>query len=65
MKDVSEKDVLVEEARRVGQQYVDSFQGDWQALIADLNRRSEREGRSVVALPPKPPRRRGPSRKAG
>lgn len=51
-------DPLVEEARRAGQAYIDSFKGDWRAMIADLRARARREGRSVVSLPPKPPRRR-------
>jgi hypothetical protein len=51
-------DPIVEEARRAGQKYVDAFKGDWKALIADLRRRSRREGRKVVSLPPRPPRPR-------
>lgn len=52
------EDPLVEEARTAGQKYIDSFKGDLKALIADLRRRSEQEGRRVVSLPPKPPRRK-------
>ena len=47
-------DPLVEEARRAGQIYIDSFNGDWNALLADLRRRSEEAGRTVVSLPPRP-----------
>jgi hypothetical protein len=49
-------DPLVEEARRAGQAYIDSFKGDWRALLADLRRRSEQAGRTVVSLPPRPAR---------
>ena len=53
---MTQNDPLIDDLRRVGQAYVDSFKGDWAALVADLNRRSEREGRKVMAMPPKPPR---------
>jgi hypothetical protein len=60
-------DPLVEEARTAGQQYIDSFKGDWAAVIADLQRRAEAEGRRVVSLPPKLPRttQRAPTKKVG
>ena len=48
-------DPLVEEARRAGQAYIDSFHGDLKAACADLRRRAREEGRKVVSLPPKPP----------
>jgi hypothetical protein len=48
-------DPLVEEARKAGQAYVDSFNGDLKAACADLRRRAREEGRKVVCLPPKPP----------
>jgi len=53
------EDPLIEEARKAGQAYIDSFKGDWKAMVEDLRRREEqarREGRRVVSLPPKPPR---------
>ena len=53
-------DPLVEEARRAGQQYIDSFKGDWAALIADLQRRAKAEGRQIVSPPPRPPRHATP-----
>jgi hypothetical protein len=31
---------LVEEARQAGQKYIDSFHGDWKAIMADLQRRA-------------------------
>lgn len=62
-------DPLVEEARHAGQAYIDSFNGDWKAIIADLQRRAREEGREVVSLPPKPPHpwqvKRQPNKKAG
>ena len=36
------KDPIVDEARRAGREYIASFKGDWNALIADLNRRHTR-----------------------
>lgn len=48
-------DPLVEEARKAGQAYLDSFKGDLSAACADLRRRAREEGRKVVSLPPKPP----------
>ncbi len=50
-------DPIVEEARRAGQAYVESFHGDLKAVIADLQRRTEearRTGREVVSFPPRP-----------
>lgn len=55
---------LIEEARKAGQAYIDSFKGDRQAMLEDLKRREIAEGRRVVSLPPKPPRQR-PATKAG
>jgi hypothetical protein len=59
-------DPLVEEAREAGQHYIDSFRGDWKALIADLERRAREEGREIRSLPPKriDPQSR-PSKRAG
>ena len=61
---MSDQERTTDDLRRSGQAYLDSYKGDWQALIADLNRRSGREGRKVVSLPPKSPHQRA-SRKAG
>lgn len=52
-------DPIVEEARRAGQAYIESFQGDLKAVIADLQRRTEearRAGREVASPPPRPDR---------
>jgi hypothetical protein len=60
------EDPIVEEARKAGQAYIDSFHGDRDALLADLRRRAEQEGRQVVSLPPKPPEPQSiPTKKAG
>jgi hypothetical protein len=48
-------DPLIDEARKAGQAYIDSFKGDLKAVCADLRRRAREEGRTVVSLPPKPP----------
>ena len=48
-------DPLIEESRKAGQAYIDSFAGDLKAVCADLRRRAREEGRTVVSLPPKPP----------
>ena len=45
---------LIEEARKAGQAYIDSFGGDLHAVSADLQKRAEAEGRKMVSLPPKP-----------
>ena len=49
-------DPLVEEARKAGQDYVDSFKGDLRAVCEDLRRRARQDGRKTVSLPSKPPR---------
>ena len=48
-------DPLVEEARQTGQKYIDSFKGDWQSIIADLERRAREEGRKTITLPRQKP----------
>jgi len=59
-------DPLVEQAREAGQAYVESFRGDWSALLADLRHRSDVAGRQPVTLPPKSPKPTPtPSRKVG
>jgi hypothetical protein len=52
---MTDEDPIVEEARRAGQAYIDSFKGDWKAMIADLQRRSEERGVKTVSLPPRRP----------
>jgi len=51
-------DPIVEEARKAGQAYLDSFKGDWKAVIDDLNRRSLEERRKMIQLPPRMPKKR-------
>lgn len=46
-------DPIVDETRGAGQSYVDSFNGDWSALVADLRRRAQAEGRKPINLPPR------------
>jgi hypothetical protein len=46
---------LIEQARKAGQDYIDSFHGDLDAMSADLDRRALSEGRATVSLAPKPP----------
>jgi hypothetical protein len=63
---MNREDPIVEEARRAGQAYIDSFKGDWEAMRADLRRRSEEAGRTVVTRPPRPPQPTpAPNKKAG
>jgi hypothetical protein len=57
-------DPLVEEARKAGQAYIDSFKGDLRAVCGDLRRRARQEGRTVVSLPAKPPVDRDSARSA-
>jgi len=49
-----ESQPVVDEARRAGQSYIDSFNGDWKAIVADLDRRAKEEGRHIIEPPPKP-----------
>ncbi len=51
-------DPLVEEARNAGQAYIESFKGDRQAMLADLEKRTRQRGLKSVSLRPKPPRKR-------
>ena len=62
------KDPFVEEARRAGQEYVDSFNGDLNAVFDDLRRRTEearRAGWKVAPAPGKAAAEKAPSKKAG
>jgi hypothetical protein len=50
-------DPIVEEVRKAGQAYINSFNGDLRAAVADLQRRTEearRAGREVAPLPVRP-----------
>lgn len=54
-------DPIVEECRKAGQDYIDQFKGDEQAMLADLRTRQEefvRKGGRVVSLPARRPRAR-------
>ena len=59
-------DPIVEQVRRAGQAYVDSFKGDLHAVCADLRRRTEqsrKNGHSVAAVSPIAPRKQTVSKK--
>ncbi len=54
-------DPIVDECRKAGQDYIDQFKGDQQAMLADLRKRQEefvRKGGRMVSLPAKQPRQR-------
>jgi hypothetical protein len=48
-----ETEDLIEQFRRAGQEYIESFKGDHKAMLDDLRRRAEISGRKPVSLPPK------------
>jgi len=48
-------DPIVEEARKAGQAYIDSFNGDLKAIFVDLQQRTQeahRAGHPVASPPP-------------
>ena len=51
-------DPIVEEVRRIRQDYARQFDFDLQALAADLRKREQEHPERVVTHPPKPVRRR-------
>jgi hypothetical protein len=62
------KDRIVEEVRAAGQAYIDSFNGNRKAMLADLRRREKKSraaGIKVLSLPPKAPAQSTPRKKAG
>lgn len=54
-------DPIVEEVRRIRQDYARQFNYDLHALAADLRRHEQEHPERVVAFPPKPVRRRRPA----
>jgi len=63
---MTEGDPIVEEVRRAGAAYFHQFNDDIRVVMEDLRRRSERAGRKVVSLPPRPAKPRpNKSRHAG
>lgn len=50
-----ETENLIEEKRQAGQDYIDAFEGNLKAAVADLNRRTAARGQTPVPLPPKKP----------
>jgi len=51
-------DPIVDEVRRVRQEYAKQFDYDLHAIAADLRKREQQHPERLVSLPPKPARRR-------
>ena len=51
-------DPIVEEVRRIRQEYAKKFDYDVRAIAADLRKREQQHPERLVSFPPKPPRRR-------
>lgn len=51
-------DPIVEEVRRIRQEYARQFNYDLQAMAADLQKREQQHPERLVSFPPKPPRRK-------
>jgi len=51
-------DPIVEEIRRVRQEYAKQFDYDVRAIADDLRRREQQHRERLVSFPPKPARRR-------
>ena len=51
-------DPIVEEVRRIRQEYAKQFDYDVRAIAEDLRRREQRHPERLVSFPPKPIRRR-------
>jgi hypothetical protein len=47
------RDPIVEEVRRLRQQYAAQFNHDLKAICRDLRERQKRSGRKIVSLPPR------------
>lgn len=52
------EDEIVEEVRRAREEYAEKFGFDLQAIFRDLRAKQAAEGRPVVTLPPRKPRKR-------
>jgi hypothetical protein len=50
-------DPIVDEVRRIRDEYARQFNYDLDAICADLQRRQEQPGKTIVSFPPKRPRR--------
>lgn len=51
-------DPVVEEVRRVREEYAKQFNYDLQAMAADLHKREQDHPEKLVTFPPKPARKR-------
>ena len=51
------KDPIVEEVRRIRNEYAKRFGYDLRAMAADLREKEERHSERLVSYPPKPARR--------
>jgi hypothetical protein len=52
------RDRVVEEVRRVRQEYAKQFNYDLRAIAADLRKREQEHPSRLVSLPPRPARQR-------
>lgn len=52
-------DPIVEEVRRVRQEYAQQFNYDLHAIAADLRRQEQEHPERLVSFPPRSPRRTG------
>jgi glycerol-3-phosphate cytidylyltransferase-like family protein len=48
-------DEIVEETRKVREEYAAKFEYDIAAIVADVKEKEKQSKRPVVSLPPKPP----------
>lgn len=49
-----ERDPIIKEVRKAGEEYARQFNYDIDAMGADLKRKEEASGATVVTLPPRP-----------
>lgn len=52
------RDPIVEEVRRIRDEYAKRFDYDLKAIVADLRRKEDAHGEQLVSFPPKPARRK-------
>ncbi|MBN2308797.1 MAG: hypothetical protein JXR94_07500 [Candidatus Hydrogenedentes bacterium] len=52
-------DPIVEEVRRIREEYAKQFDNDLRAMAADLRKREQQHRDKLVTFPPKPARRQG------
>jgi hypothetical protein len=51
------EDPIVEETRKLREEYLAEFDHDLEALVRDLKQKEQQSGRKVVSLPPRKPER--------